>query len=561
MKDDKKIPSRLLSLAYSSLWIMETEALDVVLSILERENESVEAVEARLGRKLENTRAVTVRDGVAMIPVVGPIARYASMFDDISGATSIQNLATDFTTALNDPSVKGIVFTFDSPGGQVDGTSELADMIYAARGQKPMAGFVERAASGAYWLAAALPYLEIADTAHAGNIGVRIVADNPDAKSGPPRKIEVVNDDSPLKGATAATDDGKTLMRRYANETFNVFANKVAKYRGVTREHVVQNFGRGANRIGQDAVNAGMANGVGSLEGLVSKMKAGAIPATTGAAMKIEETMTGSSSTTLAGEAVAHANSLIDAGKVDRSSPWSMSPDDENKILGNPPDWSAYGKWFLGRDPKANTKTKEAYKYPYGKNGKVYRSGLIAAKDRAAVQGEKEIVNAASALLDKINKKSAGGNAMDPIETMTEEQLRDEIRRERQRREVSEKEAKKTAANAKIDSFVTDGRLSGKSEERGRAILVSLASGETVSAEAFEQFVESLPKLDTTRVAENAQQRGGSGTVVTLDDFAKAATSTECSKKIQTAVMERRKTSPKFTSQTLERELRAAANR
>ena len=112
---------RLRALACSTLWVMEREYFDIILDILDRDGDSIQAVEAQLGRPLENTRTVTNRDGIAVIPVVGPLVRYAGMFEQISGATSVQTLAADFTSALNNPDINGIVFTFDSPGGEVSG--------------------------------------------------------------------------------------------------------------------------------------------------------------------------------------------------------------------------------------------------------------------------------------------------------------------------------------------------------------------------------------------------------------------------------------------------------
>ena len=44
------------------------------------ENESPQAVAARLGRNLQNTYSVMERDGVAVIPVTGPLFRYANLF-------------------------------------------------------------------------------------------------------------------------------------------------------------------------------------------------------------------------------------------------------------------------------------------------------------------------------------------------------------------------------------------------------------------------------------------------------------------------------------------------
>ena len=100
---------------------------------------------------------------------------------------------------------------------------------------------------------------------------------------------------------------------------------------------------------------------------------------------------------------VSHAKSLIKAGKVDKDSSWSFSTEDENKILGDD-NWSEYKKWFLAVDDEENEDTKAHYRFPYGKNGKVYRRGVIAAKQRAAQQGYSSVEKAADELLQMIDK-------------------------------------------------------------------------------------------------------------------------------------------------------------
>lgn len=108
----------------------------------------------------------------------------------------------------------------------------------------------------------------------------------------------------------------------------------------------------------------------------------------------------------LNGKGKAHAASLVGSGDVDTTSGWSFSADDGNELLGaNGDDWANYAQWFLGENTDAEEKTKDRYHYPFGKNGKVYRAGLIAAKQRAAAQGESDIEGAADALLQRIDKK------------------------------------------------------------------------------------------------------------------------------------------------------------
>jgi signal peptide peptidase SppA len=98
----------------------------------------------------------------------------------------------------------------------------------------------------------------------------------------------------------------------------------------------------------------------------------------------------------------AHARSLIASGKVNKTAPWDMSADDENALLGDN-DWAAYSAFHLGVDDSENEDTKAHYKYPFGKGGEVYRSALVAIRQRSAQQGATDIYDAAGALLKDID--------------------------------------------------------------------------------------------------------------------------------------------------------------
>jgi hypothetical protein len=102
----------------------------------------------------------------------------------------------------------------------------------------------------------------------------------------------------------------------------------------------------------------------------------------------------------------SNANSRISAGDVDLNGAWSFSAADGNKLLGsNGDDWANYAKWHLAIDSSQGADTRGHYKFPFGKNGKVYRRGVIAAKSRAAQNNQTAIVSAADALLTKIDNK------------------------------------------------------------------------------------------------------------------------------------------------------------
>ena len=97
-------------------------------------------------------------------------------------------------------------------------------------------------------------------------------------------------------------------------------------------------------------------------------------------------------------KAKAHARQLISAGRVDRDTPWSIDADEENALLGDD-DWARYGLWFLGLDESENSDTKAHYRYPVGKAGQVYRSALIAIRQRAGQQDAAGIFEAAGELI------------------------------------------------------------------------------------------------------------------------------------------------------------------
>lgn len=105
-------------------------------------------------------------------------------------------------------------------------------------------------------------------------------------------------------------------------------------------------------------------------------------------------------------KAEANARRLIKKGEYDSASPWSFSATDGNKLLGeDKDDWDNYALWHLYEDPSAEEETKSRYKYPYGKNGKVFRSALRAIASRAAQQGLNDLSELASDLLQLMTEQ------------------------------------------------------------------------------------------------------------------------------------------------------------
>ena len=258
---------RAIEFICQNAWAMTQDSLRQMLNVAHRTlQETPEAVATRLGRPLENSRDIEMREGIAIIPVIGPIFRYANLFTRISGATSVQDFALDFHMALEDPSVRGIVLDVNSPGGTVAGISELAGQIFAARSRKSVLAYIgAEGASGAYWLASAANQIIVNDTALVGSIGV-VAAQRP----GPDDEIEIVSSQSPRKRNDARTAEGRADIQRMVDDLADVFIEAVASNRGIEMEAVLSDFGQGGLLVGTKAVDAGMADDVGVLEKIIA---------------------------------------------------------------------------------------------------------------------------------------------------------------------------------------------------------------------------------------------------------------------------------------------------
>jgi ClpP class serine protease len=287
MTIEKKPAEHVLAAIHSEPWLITEEALSKIIEIAARQNlivtaddlakieEHREALAAKKAARMDGTQRVMKRDGVAMIDVNGPIFRYSDVFNSISGGTTTESLALDFNAAMDDPSAEAVLFVFDSGGGQAKGINELANMIAARRGEKPIGGYITGdAGSAAYWIAAAVDpgYLGIDATGFAGSVGAR-VALTKDKESTKSTTFEFVSKQSPHKNIDPETEAGRTHLQQRADELGGAFVDGVAKLRGVTVDKVLSDFGGGRMLMGKAAVDAGLVDGMTSQESMILALK------------------------------------------------------------------------------------------------------------------------------------------------------------------------------------------------------------------------------------------------------------------------------------------------
>ena len=112
-----------------------------------------------------------VRDGIAHIPIGGPMGRGFGSFEKGAGAVDVDDVIDELDQAEEDSKVRAAILIIDSPGGMVSGTPELADRVAAF--DKPVYAFTSgMMCSAAYWVGCAADMLFATKSADIGSIGV-----------------------------------------------------------------------------------------------------------------------------------------------------------------------------------------------------------------------------------------------------------------------------------------------------------------------------------------------------------------------------------------------------
>lgn len=244
-------------------WAIEAEALKTIIAIAQREN-NLEAVLKERGAPMDNTHKVEIRNGIALIPVTGPLFPRANLFGQISGAYSVEMLAQDLSATETNPDVKGTVLVIDSPGGHTTMINEFSNQV--ADYSKPIVAYVVgQAASAAYWIASAADKIVMDSAALVGSIGVVAAFDAKDSGT-----IEIVSSNAPDKRPDIATDAGRAVIQSIVDDMETVFIDAVSKFRGLSRDQVTAL--RGSVAVGANAVNIGFADEIGSLESVINSL-------------------------------------------------------------------------------------------------------------------------------------------------------------------------------------------------------------------------------------------------------------------------------------------------
>jgi signal peptide peptidase SppA len=273
---------RVVAAIYDTPHVITGAKLEEVCALIDRRLASAATAEELLGfpepaPRDEAPYQITA-GGVAVLSLQGVIAKRLGLVVRASGGTSSEQFAQAVNRAASDPAVKAIVLDVNSPGGAFGGTPEAAAAVRDAARSKPVAAVANsQMDSGAYWIGSAAGEVVAAPSATLGSIGVYLIHEDATAseqrrgikrtlvKAG---KFKAIHE-SPLDAATQAK------LQERVDGIHDLFVEAVAGFRNTSAARVRSGFGEGDSLLAREAVSAGLADRVATLDQVIADLEAG----------------------------------------------------------------------------------------------------------------------------------------------------------------------------------------------------------------------------------------------------------------------------------------------
>ena len=254
------------------VWALAPEKLDQIAVVIDAvvSGEVHERIATRAdGGRSGSYSGYSLVGDVAVVELAGVMMRRLGSTELLSGGLSTVHIGAALNQADNDPAVRAVLLDVDSPGGEVHGTEELADIVSHLR--KPVVAWTGgMMASAAYWVSAAADRIVATETADIGSIGVAAMhydRSGADEQAGVKRTIitagqykRILADNAPL------TEVGEAFLQKRVHAYYAMFVEHVATCRGSTPEAVHERMADGRVFLAGEALERGLIDAVGNFE-------------------------------------------------------------------------------------------------------------------------------------------------------------------------------------------------------------------------------------------------------------------------------------------------------
>jgi signal peptide peptidase SppA len=239
--------------------------------------EGVDPVEHMPHEMSEEERSLVI-DSIYVIDIGGSLVNRGAYADGWSGLVSYEWIRNEMGAALADDKVRGVLLRMDSFGGEVSGAFDAADVIREARGKKPVWCSVDDYAfSAAYLLASQCERIYVTRTSGVGSIGVIAMhADWSQWEKNEGVKVTTVkagarkDDFSPHK---PLAKEALAWLQAEVDRDYEMFVDYVTWGRAGLDAGAVARTEAGLY-VGQDGIDAGLADRVGTFAQAVAEMAA-----------------------------------------------------------------------------------------------------------------------------------------------------------------------------------------------------------------------------------------------------------------------------------------------
>lgn len=217
----------------------------------------------------------SAKNKIVVIPLEGLIA------NGQPGALG-DNMVEDFKRALEqarrDPSVKAVIVSVDSPGGEITASDVLYNSLQEFTRHKPsIVYFNSIGASGAYYTACGASYIMCNATTFTGSIGVIISTLNYRELFGKVGLQSVTFKSGKFKdmlnGAREMSPEEKAYVEGLVMQSYDRFVGIVARARGLDEDTLRTGVADGRILSGTDAWEAKLVNELGYIEDAYTKAR------------------------------------------------------------------------------------------------------------------------------------------------------------------------------------------------------------------------------------------------------------------------------------------------
>lgn len=262
-------------------WCIEPERGEAIASVLAGLSAELNAAAAGAG----SSQPVEVDDKIAVIRVDGPMMKGYSSFGNNCSTVRIRE---QLRAASNDPEVGSILMVFDSPGGQVAGTHDLAEDVRKVASKKPVTAYVEdMCCSAALWVASQATRIVASPAAVIGSIGCYTLVDDTSALfaiNGVHRNLVSSGE---LKGAGVSgipiPASYLAEAQRGVDDICERFCSAIASGRNLSEEKV-KKLATGQVWTAAEAKRLGLVDSLADKDSVLIQMQRGSNPAKAAAA-------------------------------------------------------------------------------------------------------------------------------------------------------------------------------------------------------------------------------------------------------------------------------------